>query len=231
MKVEICASNFESARIAQKCGADRIELCVDLGVGGLTPPAELIERVISELRIPTHVLIRPREGDFIYSEAEFREMIGSIELCKTLSCDGVVSGALTPSSEIDTERTGQLIRAAKGVQFTFHRAFDLCVEPLSAIKSLTDLGVDRLLSSGQELRAELGITLLKQLKIIAEDRIEIMPGGGINDGNAHLFKKVGFRSIHLSAIKKNDYSCALFQTGVEGVSDSEIIKNVLSAVR
>ncbi|MCW5520919.1 copper homeostasis protein CutC [Aureitalea sp. L0-47] len=231
MIVEICASNFESARIAQECGADRIELCTDLGVGGLTPSRESIQKVTTELDIPINVLVRPRKGNFVYSEVEFHEMLDTIEFCRELNCAGVVSGVLTQENEIDFERTKHLVKASEGMEFTFHRAFDEVADPISALNSLIALGVDRLLSSGLELNAADGIPLLKQLQEHSAGRIEIMPGAGINETNAQLFKVAGFQSIHLSAIKKGIAINSMFETGVEGVSDSEIIKKVITIVR
>jgi len=228
MDVEICASNFESARIAQDCGADRIELCADLGVGGLTPPEDLIRKVVSELTIPVHVLVRPRKGDFVFSEVEFHEMLDSIQCCRDLDCTGIVSGVLAPDNQIDEKRTKQLVEASKGMEFTFHRAFDSVDEPVSALNTLMELGVSRLLSSGQELSAAEGLPLLKQLRKLSAGRMEIMPGAGINEGNAGLFKEAGFQSIHLSAIKKAVSIKAMFETGVEGVSDSETIKKIIA---
>lgn len=230
MIVEICASNFESAGIAQKCDADRIELCTDLGVGGLTPSRDLIRKVTSELTIPVHVLVRPRKGDFVFSEVEFHEMLETIKFCRELNCAGVVSGVLRQENEIDFERTKQLVKATEGMEFTFHRAFDEVADPISAVNTLIALGVDRLLSSGQELNAVDGIPLLKQLQEHSAGRIEIMPGAGINETNAQLFKAAGFQSIHLSAIKKAQVANTMFDTGVEGVSDSELINKVISIV-
>ena len=231
MKVEICTSNFESARIAQECGADRIELCTDLGVGGLTPSYDLIQNVISELAIPVHVLVRPRKGDFVYSDSEFEDMLSTIEFCRELGCSGVVSGILTTEYEIDSKRTEKLMKASKNMEFTFHRAFDSVRDPISTLSTLITLGVNRLLSSGQEFKALDGIPLLKQLLEYSEGRIEIMPGAGIDDSNAAHFKMAGFQSIHLSAIKKNISVTNLFETGVSGISNSETIKKVIAAVR
>lgn len=230
MKVEICASNFESAHIAQECGADRIELCTNLGIGGTTPSEGLIDQVKTELSIPVHVLVRPRGGDFVFSKAEFRQMLAAIHYCKESGCSGIVSGVLLPNNEIDTSRTHQLIAACEGMEFTFHRAFDLCPDAPSAFDTLLSLGVDRLLSSGQATTAVEGIPLLKTLLDLSDNRIEIMPGAGINESNAQLFKEAGFLSVHLSAIKRRTTVSNMFDTGIEGASDSETIKKVIEIV-
>ena len=202
MIVEICANSFESARVAQDGGADRIELCTELSVGGLTPSHKLIDTVVSEFDIPVHVLIRPRSGNFTYSEAELDTMFEDIAYCKDIGCAGIVSGVLTPENDIDLGATRRLIAASVGMEFTFHRGFDLCRQAHHQLASLIELGVTRLLSSGQQAEAIDGIALLKELKKVSAGKIEIMPGSGINSKNALAFKTEGFESIHASAIKK-----------------------------
>lgn len=229
MILEICANSFESALVAQQGGADRIELCVDLSVGGLSPSHDLIEKVISELNIPVHVLIRPRAGDFIYTVPEIDLMLNDISYCKNVGCAGIVSGVLTSEKEIDRESTEKLIIASKGMEFTFHRAYDLVVDPKRSLESLIELGVTRLLSSGQQPKAVEGIELLKELKFLSEKQLEIMPGSGINNENALLFKEAGFESLHTSAIKRDheQSSDSFFDTGVEGISDVNMIKEII----
>lgn len=228
MKVEICTSNYESAKAALEGGADRIELCTKLAVGGLTPSRDLLEKVVADLNIPVHVLIRPRAGDFMYSEDEIRRMLEDIEFCKDLGCTGIVSGVLTSEGNINALATQRLIAASMGMHFTFHRAFDLCKNPHRAIDDLLVLGVQRILSSGQRLSAIQGLKLLKEFKALSEGKIEIMPGGGIDESAVPIFKEAGFGSIHLSAIRINTQPNSFFDTGVEGVSDLEIIKKVVA---
>ena len=234
MIVEICANGFESASNAKESGADRIELCTQLAVGGLTPSRDEISEVFKNLQIEMHVLIRPRKGNFVYAAEELEDMIVGIAFCKEIGCHGVVSGVLTSEGNIDLRATKRLIKAADGMEFTFHRAFDECNEPIKEIENLIDLGVTRLLSSGQEHKAIDGLGLLIQLKDIAGDRLEIMAGSGINADNALVFKIAGFPSIHLSAtsnktaVKVTD---SFFETGSEGVSDVNIIKEVISKVK
>lgn len=200
MLVEICANSYQSAVNAERAGAHRIELCMELAVGGVTPSYGLIKKVTETLAIPVFVLIRPRSGDFTYSSEEFQIMKANIALCKKLGCAGVVSGVLKQDNTIDLERTKELIKLSDSMQFTFHRAFDWVLKPLEAIDQLAEIGVNRVLTSGQEMSAVKGISLLKELQ--QKTVITILPGGGINASNALLFKKTGFSEIHLSASKQ-----------------------------
>ena len=237
MKIEICANSFESAKAAHYAGAHRIELCTELSVGGLTPSHGLIEKVISELDIPVHILIRPRSGNFTYSEEEFDVMLKDIDFCKKIGCSGIVSGVLTGDNEIDFEKTEQLINASEGMEFTFHRAFDWVENPLNELQKLIDLKVKRLLSSGQKPTAIEGISLLKELKNFSEGKIEIMPGGGINVENAAKFKEADFKSIHFSATTKKQilakkpkvpmHSDAFFEEGIVATSNQETIQKII----
>jgi len=230
MIIEICANGFESAQIAQNAGANRIELCTNLSVGGLTPSYEEIEKVQSELSIPVHVLIRPRGGDFCYSEAELTGMIQDIAYCKQLGCTGVVSGALTSEGNIDTVATKKLITASEGMEFTFHRAFDECSDWENGFNFLLSAGVARLLSSGQQAKAIDGIELLKTLKVRAKNKLQIMPGGGVNVQNAVVFKAAGFDMIHFSATQKNTSGSenqGMFSIETIGHSNPQIIHEII----
>ncbi|MDT7833044.1 copper homeostasis protein CutC [Flavobacteriaceae bacterium S356] len=200
MLVEICTNSYQSAVIAQKAGAHRIELCAELAVGGVTPSYGLIKKVVETLSIPVFVLIRPRSGDFTYSNEEFRIMKENITLCKELGCAGIVSGVLHVDNTIDLERTKKLVEHSKPMQFTFHRAFDWVKNPLESAKQLEKAGVHRVLTSGQETSAEKGLSLLKELQ--SSTSLTILPGGGINIQNATLFRESGFAEIHLSASKQ-----------------------------
>ncbi|MBW2937354.1 copper homeostasis protein CutC [Aureisphaera sp. CAU 1614] len=201
MILEICANSFESAMAAQKVGAHRIELCTELSLGGVTPSFGLIEKVLSSLTIPVHVLIRPRSGNFTYTESEVDVMLKDIQQCKKMGVAGIVTGALTLENEIDVETTQQLLLASEGLDVTFHRAFDWCHNPKKSLQELQQLGVKRILTSGQQPNAFEGLTLLKELKALSES-IEIMPGGGIHSENVGAFKKAGFISVHCSASEK-----------------------------
>ena len=231
MIVEICANSFESAMAAQSGGADRIELCTQLAVGGLTPSHHLIKKVMSELSIPIHVLIRPRKGNFCYSKEELNIMKNDIEFCKYLGCSGVVGGVLRSDLTIDLIAIKQLIEAADGLDFTFHRAFDCVKDPLVSLENLIDLKIKRVLSSGLKPSAIEGISLLSEMNKIANQQIEIMPGSGINLDNVLQFKNKGFTSIHLSATQQPEKkSASYFEGGVEGVSDEKTIRKIMSLV-
>jgi copper homeostasis protein len=199
MIIEICATSVQSARNAQEAGAHRIELCSELAVGGITPSYGFLLKIREKIDLPIQVLIRPRSGNFVYSDEELETMIQDIEFCKDLGCDGIVSGVLNPDFKIDTKRTQELIRASSNMNFTFHRAFDLTPDPFESLNQLMELKVNRILTSGQASSAEKGIEVLKELQTKAGDQLTILPGGGIHPDNIRLFKENGFKEIHASA--------------------------------
>lgn len=199
MVLEICANSYQSAKNAAQAGAHRIELCSELTFGGITPSYGLIKKVVSDLDIETFVLIRPRSGNFCYSEAEFEIMKSDIQICKTLGCHGIVSGVLNKNNTIDIKRTQELIELSKPLTFTFHRAFDLVPYPLEALETLIDLGADRILTSGLKPKAIDGLEILKNLRKKAQNRITILVGSGVNPENIKVFKDSGFTEIHASA--------------------------------
>ena len=239
MKLEICANSYQSALNAQKAGAHRIELCSELAVGGITPNYGLLEKVARQLSIETFVLIRPRSGDFTYSDEEFEIMKTNIRLCKDLGFSGIVSGVLHTDNTIDIDRTQELIEIAKPLSFTFHRAFDWTPNPKEALQQLIDLGVNRVLTSGQNVSAEKGIALLKDLSELGKGKIGILPGGGISKNSASLFLKEGFLEIHASASSKTQTiespkismnSNKHFDETLISVSDIENIQNILKII-
>jgi copper homeostasis protein len=197
MLVEVCANSLESALNAQEGGADRIELCSELGIGGVTPSYGLISSVKERLKIPIHVLIRPRSGHFTYTDFEFEVLLKDIEFCKDVGVNGIVSGVLNADATLDVERTKQLVAASKPLHFTFHRAFDWIPNPNEALKDLESLAVDTILTSGKHLTAENGIKILEELNTQAK-RIIIMAGSGITPKNVNLFKEIGLKAVHLS---------------------------------
>lgn len=203
MIVEVCANSFESAKNADVANASRIELCSELGVGGITPSYGLIKKVMNDLNIVTHVLIRPRSGNFTFSEEEFECMQQDIELCKSLGCQGIVSGVLNLDNTIDVKRTKKLVDLAYPMSFTFHRAFDLVPNPIASIAILEDLGVNCILSSGQQPKAFDGLALLQEMQHQTK-KILIMPGSGINAENIDAFVNSGFKAVHFSAISNDD---------------------------
>ena len=194
MIIEVCAESYEYALKAEKAGADRIELCKDLHLDGLTPDYESAKRTIDKLNIPVFILIRPREGDFIYSDEEFELMKDDIIKFKEIGCKGIVSGVLNDDNSIDIERTKDLIELSRPLEFTFHRAFDVVNNPLIEIENLIEMRVDRVLTSGQKKKAIDGLALLKQLNNISNNRLVIMPGSGISKNNLKDFEL--FNEVH-----------------------------------
>ena len=194
MIIEVCAESYEYALKAEKAGANRIELCKDLHLDGLTPDYESAKKTIDSLNIPVFILIRPREGNFIYSNEEFELMKSDIIKFKEMGCKGIVSGVLNNDNSIDIKKTKELVELSRPLEFTFHRAFDKVNNPLYEIENLIGLGIDRVLTSGQKEKAIDGLVLLKQLNRISNNRIKIMPGSGINKSNIVNF--VNFEEIH-----------------------------------
>tara|TARA_B100001559_G_scaffold213005_1_gene178553 strand:+ start:2479 stop:3102 length:624 start_codon:yes stop_codon:yes gene_type:complete len=194
MIIEVCADSYEYAEKAEKAGADRIELCKHLHLDGLTPNYKTAKKTIENLNIPVFVLIRPRHGDFNYSEKEFELMKADIVKFKEMGCKGIVSGILNNDNTIDIKRTNELVNLSRPLEFTFHRAFDVVTDPLKELEKLIQLGVERVLTSGQKQKAVKGIELLKELKKNAKDKIIIMPGSGINKLNIMNFRS--FNEIH-----------------------------------
>lgn len=231
MLLEICANSYQSAKNAQEAGAHRIELCAELAVGGITPSYGLLKKVAENLTIKTFVLIRPRSGNFTYSDTEFEQMKLDIELCKKFGCKGIVSGVLNSDNTIDLVRTKELIAVAKPLEFTFHRAFDCVPNPQEALQKLIDLGADRVLTSGQAVSAEKGISLLKELHEISSGKLIILAGAGINAKNATKFKAIGLQEVHTSASKtiENEVKPSVFDT-VLTISDKEKIKTILKQI-
>jgi copper homeostasis protein len=198
--LEIAANSLDSAMAAQAAGADRIELCAALEIGGLTPSHAQIAITRERVRIPLYVLIRPRAGDFVYSDAECETMLRDIETCASLGCDGVVLGVLDAESGVDMARCRALIAAAKGMGVTFHRAIDVSRDPMQALEDIIALGCERVLSSGAQPSAMAGASLLREMVLRAGNRTVVMPGAGIDAGNlASLRAATGAREFHGSA--------------------------------
>jgi len=198
--LEIAANSLASALAAQDAGAGRIELCASLGEGGLTPSYATIALARERLRIPLYVLIRPRAGDFLYSDLELETMLGDIEVCTRLGCDGVVIGALDADGDVAMAECRQLISAAGRLGATFHRAFDLARDPQRALEDIVALGCERILTSGQRAIAPDGAELIRALVDRAAQRIVIMPGAGIDADNiAALRSQTGATEFHASA--------------------------------
>lgn len=195
--IEICLTGIESALAAQAGGADRIELCDNLAQGGTTPSLGQMTEVRQRLSIAVHVIIRPRGGDFCYSDAEFAVMRHDVLAAKKIGVAGVVLGVLRPDGTIDQPRCRELMALARPLSITFHRAFDMTPHPFAALDDLLELGVDRLLTSGQAGTAVQGQTLIRDLQQRAGERLTIMAGGGINAQNApELLAATGIRELH-----------------------------------
>ena len=205
-KFEVCANSVESCVEAQRGGADRVELCAGIPEGGTTPSYGDIV-MARKLLITTklHVIIRPRGGDFLYSDLEREIMLEDVRMARRLGVDGVVFGVLTSDGDIDMDFMRQLMAESEGMSVTFHRAFDVCRNPFVALEQIIELGCDRILTSGQMPKAEDGVELLKQLVEKAGDRIIIMPGCGVNAGNiAKIAQITGVKEFHFSARSKHE---------------------------
>ncbi len=198
--LEICIDSVEGAMAAQTGGAQRVELCDNLLEGGTTPSAGMIALARQQIDIDLNVIIRPRGGDFCYSDLEFSVMQHDITQAKQLGANGVVIGLLNRDGTIDKPHTATLIALARPMSVTFHRAFDMATEPQQALEDLIDLGVDRLLTSGQESSALEGLDLIAALVQQAAGRISIMPGGGINERNlVKIVQQSGVNEVHMTA--------------------------------
>jgi copper homeostasis protein len=198
--LEICCDHLDSALAAEAGGADRIELCVALSTDGLSPSAGLLATVRKQLRIPIFVLIRPRPGNFVYSDLELETMCFDIHQCKGLGADGIVSGALLENREIDLEATAKLVATARPLPFTFHKAFDLIPDASEGLDQLMSLGVDRVLTSGQAASALAGKSALQKLAKRGKGKIEILCGGGIRDHNLVDLLDSDLIAFHSSAL-------------------------------
>lgn len=213
--LEICIYSVEGAIAAQEGGANRVELCDNLPEGGTTPSAATIELARKEISIDLNIIIRPRGGDFCYSELEFQTMSRDIEVAKSLGADGVVVGNLKTDGSIDITRTKKLVELARPMSVTFHRAFDMTRDPFSSLEYIIECGANRILTSGQSNTATGGLEMIKKLVDIAGDRIIIMPGSGINDRNIYdLALKTGASEFHMSAKKKVDGEMKYRKAGI-----------------
>jgi copper homeostasis protein len=200
MILEIAVFNIESALAATTAGADRLELCENPLEGGTTPSYGMLKKVRTSVSIPVFPIIRPRGGDFLYSDAEFEVMQHDVKLCRELGFEGVVIGLLLPDGNIDTARTKQLVDIAYPMDVTFHRAFDRCADPIKGLEDIISSGCTRILTSGQVPNAMDGKELIKTLVEKAGDRIIILPGSGVRSSNAAaLVAYTGAKELHSSA--------------------------------
>ena len=201
--LEICVDSVESALAAQAGGADRLELCGNLIIGGTSPSIALVRQVMDQVHIPVNVLLRPRFGDFCFTLAEQEATLWEIEQCRALGVNGVVLGALLPNGALDKEFLARCAAAAGGLHRTLHRAFDVCRDPFEALEDAVELGFDTILTSGQQAKAEQGIPLLTQLA-----------GSGVNPGNMEKLAAAGVRQFHFSAKKAVESPMTFRRQGV-----------------
>jgi len=205
MIFEVCIDSVEGALAAQNAGAQRVELCANLVEGGTTPSLGMIEQTRRKTSLTINIIIRPRGGDFCYSDAEFEVMLGDVKAALAAGCDGVVLGLLLPDGSIDRERTKRLVKAARPMSVTFHRAFDMCSLPEETLENLVDLGIERVLTSGQKNSAMEGADRIARLVSQAGERIIIMAGGGVTSKNLPaLVAATGIRECHFSARRSTD---------------------------
>ena len=198
--LEMCVDSVDAAMAAEAGGADRVELCANLLEGGTTPSPGTMALACERLGIPVNVIVRPRGGDFLYTDAEFEVMRRDVLAAREAGASGVVIGLLTADGEVDAARTADLIALARPLSVTFHRAFDMARDPHVALDSLLDLGVDRLLTSGQEATALEGLDLIADLVRRAGERLVVMPGGGITPRNiGRILATSGAREVHVYA--------------------------------
>lgn len=211
--IEICLESATSVLRAQQGGADRVELCSDLFEGGCTPSLGTFRVAKRLASIPINVMIRPRGGDFCYSDDEFAVMLEDVKVFKNEGANGIVFGILTPQGDVDIERSAQIIEAARPLSVTFHRAFDMTRDAFASLQALINLGVDRILTSGQEASVTEGADLLESLVQKACDRVIIMPGCGINERNFQkLSSKIKAKEYHVH-LPKEEASLMKFHPG------------------
>jgi len=202
---EVCVDSAEAAAAAEQGGAHRVELCSDLLEGGLTPTYGTMKVARERLRIKIMAMVRPRGGDFCYSDTEFAVMRADLLALKALGADGIVLGLLNPDGTIDRERTAELIALARPLPVTFHRAFDMTREPFESLDALIALGVERVLTSGQEPSVPEGLELITELVRRAAGRTIIMPGGGITARNvARVVSASGVGELHFASLEPRE---------------------------
>jgi len=222
MICEIVVYNIESALKAQEGGADRIELCDNPGEGGTTPSYGVIENVRQNVSIDVFVMIRPRGGDFCYSNYEFHSMKRDIWQCQKLSVDGVVFGILNADGTLDKKRCKELIDKARPLKVTCHRAFDMTRDPFEALEDCIEAGFDRILTAGQQAQAAKGAGLIGELIKKANGRIAIMPGSGVNESTVENIVKIsGASEIHFSATAFRDSAMKYKNQNIAGMGSDE----------
>lgn len=226
-ELEICVDSVESALVGKLGGATRFELCGNLIIGGTTPEYELLEQVKEETNLNTRILMRPRFGDFCYSEYEIQRMETQIREFGKRGADGVVIGVLTPDGSLDKKAMERLVKAAGPMKKTLHRAFDVCKDPFKTLEEAKELGLNTILTSGQEGNCFKGMELLKELIKEADSSIEILVGAGVNHKVIESFvKETKATSFHMSGKEVLEspmvYKNERVNMGLEGISEYQI---------
>lgn len=202
--LEVIAFCIEACHVAASAGADRIELCDNPGEGGTTPSAGMIRMAVASTPIPVFPIIRPRGGDFLYSDAEFDIMLEDVLVCREAGCRGVVLGLLNEDGSVDVDRTARLVERAHPMEVTFHRAFDRVADPIASLEDVIRAGCRRILTSGCRPTAEQGLSLIRELNLRAQGRISIMPGSGIRSSNiGRIVGETGVFEVHSSASRQS----------------------------
>lgn len=219
--IEIATSDFVTTKAAIEGGANRIELCANLAEGGTTPSYGHIRQCREAFDRLIYPIIRPRGGDFLFTEEEFSIMLQDVKLCKELGCDGVVIGLLNADGTIDLKKTSKLVEAVYPLGVTFHRAFDRCSNPFEAMEQLIQIGCERILTSGQKPSAPDAIDMIEQLNREADERIIIMPGSGVRRENIKLIaEKTGCTEFHSSLRSKRKSSMDFIHPAFAGSEES-----------
>jgi copper homeostasis protein len=234
--IEIATSDFTTTKSAVEGGADRVELCANLTEGGTTPSYGTILQCREAFDVALYPIIRPRGGDFLYTEEEFAIMLKEVKLCKELHCDGVVIGLLNSDGSIDIKRTEALVKTAYPLGVTFHRAFDRCANPFEAMEQLIEMGCERILTSGQQPAAPEGVELIAELNRTGGHKIIIMPGSGVRKENIKMLaEKTGCVEFHSSLRGKErskmEFVHPAFAESTESYSNNAISPEEVRALR
>lgn len=220
MKLEICCFSVDCAITAEQAGADRIELCASQSEGGLTPSFGSLRLARERVKIPVHPIVRPRGGDFCYSTVDFDIIKNDVAQIRDMGFAGVVVGMLDDEGHISLPRMREIMKLSGNMAVTFHRAFDMCQNPLVALEQLTQLGVARILTSGQQQNAELGLPLLRDLLQASKGPV-VMAGAGVRLSNLHKFVDIGLQEVHSSAGHTVPSTMRYRKAGVTMCSDNE----------
>ncbi|WP_429618081.1 copper homeostasis protein CutC [Serratia sp. 2723] len=220
MKLEVCCYSVDCAITAEHAGADRIELCASQSEGGLTPSFGSLRLARERVTIPVHPIVRPRGGDFCYSAVDFEIMKNDVAQIREMGFAGVVIGMLDDEGHIDLARMREVMKSSGDMAVTFHRAFDMCQNPMMALDQLTQLGVARILTSGQQQNAELGLPLLRDLQHASQGPM-IMAGAGVRLSNMHKFVDIGIQELHSSAGHTVPSTMRYRKAGVTMCADNE----------